>query len=134
MHGLAGWFECELAEGVWMTNSPLVSLGIGRPQAFLPIDRPQAVKAGDVIRAPIMARSSDNLIAWEVGHAASGDKFSHSTWTGRLLMKEQLRRSHPDYVPRTRSHTARARMLVLGNRYGQRTVRQIKGSHVARTH
>ena len=23
MHGLGGWFECELAEGVWMTNSPL---------------------------------------------------------------------------------------------------------------
>ena len=31
MHGLAGWFECELAEGVWMTNSPLAERRINRP-------------------------------------------------------------------------------------------------------
>ena len=37
LDGLAGWFECELAEGVWMTNSPLADNPIRRPQAFLPI-------------------------------------------------------------------------------------------------
>ena len=37
MHGLIGWFECELADGVWMTNSPLADRRIERSQAFLPI-------------------------------------------------------------------------------------------------
>ena len=46
MHGLAGWFECELAEGVWMTNSPLADRRINRSQAFLPIDEAVPVKAG----------------------------------------------------------------------------------------
>ena len=39
LHGLTGWFDCELATGVWMTNSPLVKQAIDRPQAFLPIDQ-----------------------------------------------------------------------------------------------
>ena len=51
MHGLAGWFECELAEGVWMTNSPLSDRAIQRSQAFLPIDEAVPVKAGDSVRA-----------------------------------------------------------------------------------
>jgi protein arginine N-methyltransferase 1 len=46
MHGLAGWFECELAENVWMTNSPLSAQAIMRPQAFLPIDGPLGCEGG----------------------------------------------------------------------------------------
>ena len=38
MHGLAGWFDCELADGVSMTNSPLSDRAIDRSQAFLPIE------------------------------------------------------------------------------------------------
>ena len=66
VHGLAGWFECELAEGVWMTNSPLADDPIRRPQAFLPIDEAVEVKADDTLRATVMARPADHLIAWVV--------------------------------------------------------------------
>jgi SAM-dependent methyltransferase len=125
MHGLAGWFECELAENVWMTNSPLSGHAIMRPQAFLPIDGPLAVKAGDVIAANVMARPADNLIAWDVRHPASGRKFSHSTWLGDLLMQEQLAKTRPDHVPQL-SRIARARVLVLGYCDGQRSVGQIQ--------
>ena len=47
--GLAGWFECALAEGVWMTNSPLAEKPIRRPQAFLPIGEAMPVREGDLV-------------------------------------------------------------------------------------
>lgn len=125
MHGLAGWFECELAENVWMTNSPLSPRAIKRSQAFLPIDGPLAVKAGDSVSATIMARPADHLIAWEVRHPASGRKFSHSTWQGDLLMQEQLRASRPDHVPQL-SRVARAKGIVLSYCDDQRTVGEIR--------
>ncbi|OQC17494.1 methyltransferase domain-containing protein [Candidatus Skiveiella danica] len=125
MHGLAGWFECELAENVWMTNSPLSAQAIKRSQAFLPIDGPLAVKAGELVSATVMARPADRLIAWDVRHPASGRKFSHSTWLGDLLMHEQLNRTRPDHVPQL-SRAARARALVLSYCDGQRSVGQIQ--------
>ena len=132
MHGLAGWFECELAENVWMTNSPLSGHAIKRPQAFLPIDGALAVKAGDVIAATVMARPADHLIAWEVRHPASGRKFSHSTWLGDLLLQEQLAKTRPDHLPQL-SRMARARILVLGYCDGRRSVGQIQAA-VLREH
>ena len=125
LHGLAGWFECELAENVWMTNSPLSARAIKRSQAFLPIDGPLVVKAGDIINATVMARPADHLIAWEVRHPATGKKFSHSTWKGDLLMQEQLGKTRPAHVPQL-SRVARAKALVMGYCDGQRSVAQIQ--------
>lgn len=132
IHGLVGWFECELAENVWMTNSPLSAQAIKRPQAFLPIDGPLAVKAGDIVSATVMARPADHLIAWEVRHPATGKKFSHSTWQGDLLMQEQLRRNRPNHVPQP-TRMAHARGIVMGYCDGGRTVGQIQES-VLREH
>ena len=125
LHGLAGWFECELAENVWMTNSPLSAEAIKRSQAFLPIDGPLSVKAGDIVSATVMARPADRLIAWEVRHPASGSKFNHSTWLGDLLMQEQLGKTRPGHVPQL-SRVARAKALVMGYCDGHRTVAQIR--------
>jgi protein arginine N-methyltransferase 1 len=132
MHGLAGWFECELADGVWMTNSPLADRRINRSQVFLPIDEAVSVQAGDSVKARIMARPADNLIAWIVDFPASGRRFSHSTWQGMLLAPEDLMRSQPDRVPRL-SREGRARIAVLGYCDGRRTAREIEQS-VLRDH
>ena len=125
LHGLAGWFECELAEGVWMTNSPLSDSGIDRSQAFLPIDEPLPVKSGEVLDVTVMARPADHMIAWVVAHPVSGRRFSHSTWQGDLLDREQMVRSHPDHIPQV-SRTAHARSLVLGYCDGQRSMAQVQ--------
>ncbi len=125
MHGLAGWFECELADGVWMTNSPLSDRRINRPQAFLPIAEAVPVKAGDWLRAKIMTRPADHLIAWIVDFPASGRRFNHSTWQGMLLAPEDLPRSQPDRVLRL-SREGRARITVLGYCDGRRTAREIE--------
>jgi len=125
MHGVAGWFECELAENVWMTNSPLAEKPIHRPQAFLPIGEAVAVKGGDVVRATIMTRPAEHLIAWTVEFSATGQRFSHSTWQGMLLSPEVLVRSKPNHVPQL-SHAGRARITVLGYCDGKRSAQEIE--------
>jgi hypothetical protein len=125
LHGLAGWFECELAEGVWMTNSPMAEGSIGRPQAYLPIHEALPVKAGDRLDVTVMARPDDHVIAWTVVHPSSGRRFSHSTWQGDLPNREQLVRGHPEHVPKV-SRSAHARGVVLGYCDGLRTVAQVR--------
>jgi hypothetical protein len=132
LHGLAGWFECELADGVWMTNSPLSDSRIDRSQAFLPINEALPMKAGEVLDVTVMARPADHLIAWVVGHPASGRRFSHSTWQGDILEQERLAKSHPNHVPRL-SRTAHARNVVLGYCDGNRSVAQVQAA-VVRDH
>ena len=125
LHGLAGWFECELAEDVWMTNSPLSDVGIDRSQAFLPIDQALPVKCGEVLDVTVMARPADHIIAWVVEHPTSGRRFSHSTWQGDLLDRELIVRSHPEHIPHV-SRTAHARSLVLGYCDGKRSMAQVQ--------
>lgn len=124
-HGLGGWFQCELADGVWMTNSPLSDEAIQRPQAFLPIAEPVAVRAGDRVDLSVMARPADHLIAWVVELPASGQRFSHSTWQGLLLSPEDLARSRPDRVPRL-SREGEARRTILAYCDGRRTAQEIE--------
>lgn len=130
--GLAGWFDCELTEGVWMTNSPLSSEAINRPQAYLPISEPVAVQAGETVKATVMTRPSENMIAWVVDFPAAGLHFRHSTWQGMSLSPADLVRAAPTRVP-VQGHAARARQTVLGYCDGQRTSSDIEAA-VLRDH
>ena len=125
MHGLAGWFECELVEGVWMTNSPLAERPIRRNQAFLPIDEAVRVSAGDPVRVTVMARPADDLIAWIVDFPRTGRRFSHSTWQGSLLAPDELTRAHPQRVPNL-SREGAAHVTVLGYCDGRRSAQEIE--------
>lgn len=124
LHGLAGWFDCELAPGVSMTNSPLSDRAIDRPQAFLPVEESVPVHAGDVVRASVMTRHDDHLIAWVV-ELPSGRRYSQSTWPGMPSLPHDLVRSRPDHVPRL-TRPARAAAIVLGYCDGMRSVREIE--------
>ena len=125
VHGLGGWFDCELCEGVHMTNSPLAETPIRRPQVFLPIDEPVAVKAGDPASVTVMARPDDRLIAWSVEFPATGRRFSQSTWQGMLLAPEDPMRADPARVP-TLSREGVARGIVLDYCDGKRSARDIE--------
>jgi len=125
MHGLGGWFECELGDGIWMTNSPLADQPVQRPQAIFPIGEPVSVKAGDCVKATIMARPSDNLIAWSVEFLVDGRRFNHSTWQGMALGPEEIIRANPNRVPQL-SLRGKARMTILSYCDGRRTVREIE--------
>ncbi|MGH6628348.1 MAG: hypothetical protein ACREB3_01295, partial [Burkholderiales bacterium] len=125
IHGVAGWFDCELAENVWMTNSSLTEKPIHRPQAFLPIGEAVPAKGGDVVTVTIMVRPAEQLIAWTVEFSTTGQRFSHSTWQGMLLSPEILIRAKPNHVPQL-SREGRARMTVLGYCDGKRTTQEIE--------
>lgn len=125
MHGLVGCFDCELAEGVRMTNSPLSERAIHRPQAFLPVDESINVKMGDCIIVKIMARPADNVITWVVEFPASDHRLSHSTWKGTVLSPEDLIRAKPTRFPKL-SRQGRERLTVLRYCDGRRTAQEIE--------
>ena len=124
LHGVAGWFEGELAEGVWMTNSPVAERPIQRPQAFLPIGEVIAVNAGEEIAVTVMARPRDEVTAWVV-ETSSGRTCRHSTWRGLPLSPADIARADPARV-RHPTRDARARMTVLDYCDGRRTAHEIE--------
>lgn len=125
LHGLSGWFDCELADDVWMTNSPMSDRAIDRSQAFLPIEEPFPVRAGDMVNVTVMTRPTDHLIAWVIEIPSSGMRASHTTWPAMPSLPTDLIRTRSDHVPRL-SREGRACVAVLGYCDGQRTVKEIE--------
>jgi protein arginine N-methyltransferase 1 len=123
LHGLAGWFRCELAGGVWMTNSPLAEERIQRPQAFLPLADAVRVAAGERVRCTIMARPKEDFLAWVV--ETGGKRQSHSTWNSLLLGEKDLRAGNRNAVARL-SGEGRAKLAILGYCDGVRTAAEIE--------
>ena len=124
LHGIAGWFECELAPGVWMTNSPLAARPIQRPQALLPIREIATVNAGECLAVSVMAKPRDEILAWVV-ETASGGRFSQSTWHAAPLTVDHVERADPGRVPR-KNREGMARLTVLGYCDGRRTAGEIE--------
>ncbi len=125
LDGVAGWFECELADRVWMTNAPLADSRINREQTYLPIQKSISVSVGDVLKVSIMMRPADNLIAWTLACPEKGFSFSQSTWHGLVLDPAAIVRAKPDRIPQL-SKQGLARLAVLASCDGGRTVADIQ--------
>jgi protein arginine N-methyltransferase 1 len=130
LHGLGGWFNAELAPGIFMTNSPLSPERIQRRQVFFPIDRPVQVAAGDQARIRMTVRPADSVVNWNVDvlDAATGAKrasFRHSTWKGMLIPSEDLAHTRPDFKPRLIPR-GEGRRTVVNLCDGSRTLTQIE--------
>jgi protein arginine N-methyltransferase 1 len=85
LDGLAGWFACEIADGVWMTNSPLAPDQLRRSQVFLPFAAPLSVVAGDSVAVEVSVRHETALIAWRARVARTGQAARQSTWQSTIL-------------------------------------------------
>jgi Ribosomal protein L11 methyltransferase (PrmA) len=131
LHGVAGWFEAQLAPGVTMTNSPLSAQRINRPQVYLPIDASIPVKAGDSVSVRISMAPLEELATWTVEIPSAGRVFRHSTFKGMLLPEEDLLHTHPDFVPRLNKNGL-ARQAALALCDGSRSRAQIELDLVAR--
>ena len=125
LDGIAGWFDCRLIDGVYMTNSPVADERLDRPQAFLPLEEPIAVSAGEIIRATIMVRHLDSVIGWVIELPEKGQKYSHNTFNGLLLDREDIARMQPDRTAALNDR-GRARQLVLSYCDGQRTIAEVE--------
>jgi protein arginine N-methyltransferase 1 len=125
LDGLVGWFDCRLVDDIRMTNSPLSGEPLRRPQAYLPLKEPVTVSEGDRIRAKVMARHLDNVIAWVVEMPESNTRFDQSTFNGLLLDQEALTRAHPDRIARL-NERGRARQIVLSYCDGKGSVAEVE--------
>ena len=124
VHGLAGWFDCELADGVWMTNSPFTSDSIKRPQAYFPLEHPIAAQAGDVLQTEFRIRHDDTIIAWTVAEPATGKRQKMTNWKSRALTERDLRARHTD--PLSLNREGQARQAILGLVDGERSADEIE--------
>ena len=129
LDGFAGWFECELADDLWMTNSPLASGRIDRHQVFLAFDQPIPVCAGDRVEASVSIRPEDGLIGWTVRAPHDGRRQKYSNWGDRALAPGDLV-AQTDRVPRL-STVGSARRILYSYLDGQRTLAEIEQAMLA---
>lgn len=81
VHGLAGWFNAELMQGLTVSNGPgdrASHWGL----AFFPIDRPVRVDRGNRILAEISSSGNGEFWNWRID--VNGHRFEQSTRRGTL--------------------------------------------------
>lgn len=127
--GLAGWFNAELAEGVWMTNSPLVEDRLARHNVFLPCLESFAVRAGEEIAVSLRFRTDGEMIAWSVT-TPGGKPQRMSTWNSRVLTPADL--ASDSGRPPVLTRSGRGRLALLDLVDGQRTVAEIEAEMLSR--
>lgn len=127
--GFAGWFDCELAEGVQMTNSPLDPNSIRRAQAFFPARQSFAVSAGETVRVGVRFLSDNSMIAWTIVPPGGANVQRLSTFNSAVLAPADLVKQQGR--PLALNHYGEARQLVLTQVDGVRTAEDIIASLLA---
>ena len=89
MQGLAGWFASELAEGVWLSNSPVDTGAIKRNQVFLPCRKPIALLEGDSVEVALQFRFDSEMFGWKV-RGPDGKRQNMSTFKSLVLGEADL--------------------------------------------
>jgi protein arginine N-methyltransferase 1 len=125
LDGLLGCFDAELSDDIRISNSPLAADSLQRSQAFLPLGEPVSVRQGEKIRATVMVRPVDNILAWTLVLPEQDRRFSLTTFNGLLLDDTALERSRADRVARL-NERGRARQVVLSYCDGARTVAEVE--------
>jgi len=94
-HGIAVWFDAELADGIGFSNRP------GAPEliygnAFLPFPRPVEVSQGERVSVKLRADlvKDDYVWTWDTDFTDQKIGFKQSTFFSVPLSVEQLRKSH----------------------------------------
>lgn len=94
-HGIALWFETELADGIGFSNRP------GQPETvygngFFPFSRPVAVREGERVAVKLRADlvQSDYVWRWDTDFTEQKIEFWQSTFFGTAFSPEQLRKKH----------------------------------------
>ena len=113
LDAIGGWFLADLSHGVELTNAPGASRRLTRRNVVLPI-RPQAVVPGDRVDLQLQVLPADLIVSWKgtIQTARGEHAFSHSTLSGMLLTRDDLRRLEPGTAPRL-TERGRARLTIL---------------------
>ena len=108
VHGLAIWFDCEVADGIVFSNSPASPTRQIYGQAFFPWSRPVDLSPGDIVSVQIRADhvGLDYVWGWNTDIATASEpsrklaSFRQSTFLGALLSSEQVRKRAQAFVPK----------------------------------
>ena len=131
LHGLGCWFVAQLSPSVTMSNSPLSEQRVDRRNVFFPLDRPVPVQPGDSVAVTMRILPVQIAVTWKVEIRKKDRpeterlRFAHSTLKGMLIAREDLKRTHPAFVP-TLSPWGTARLTVLKLCDGTRPLAQIE--------
>jgi protein arginine N-methyltransferase 1 len=94
-HGLAVWFDTELAGGVGFSNQP------GEPEliygaGFFPFPRPVEINEGERVEVKLRADmvQDDYVWRWDTNFTEQKIEFRQSTFYGVALSTEQLRKKY----------------------------------------
>ncbi len=130
-HGIAVWFETELADGVGFSNAP------GEPETiyastFFPWLNPAPLAAGQSVRVDLQAKLLERDYFWrwttKVGSMESPDKiiaqFGQSQLHGSFLSLAALQRGASTFVPRI-SETGRMQQRTLELMDGSASLEEI---------
>jgi len=97
-HGIAVWFDSDLADGIGFSNRPgLPELIYGN--GFLPFSRPVEVNEGEQIVLKLRADfvQDDYVWSWATHFTEQKIRFKQSTFWGVALSPEQLRKKYAQH-------------------------------------
>lgn len=105
-HGLAIWFDAELADGVGFSNCPGQPAGV-YGALFLPWEEPVPLAPGQSVRVQLQAKAMEENYFWRwasriepAGHAREAAiEFDQSILQGALLSPAKLVKKSSLYVP-----------------------------------
>lgn len=121
--GVAGWFDCQLAGPVRMTNNPLAPESIQRSQAFLPAERSFAVEAGDEIGVTVRFRADETMLSWSIQPPHGAPRQQMSTFNSTVLLPADLVREPGRQL--SLSAEGKARAFVLSKVDGHRSADEV---------
>ena len=128
-HGVGGWCVAELGAGVELTASPLSPDRIDRRNVFFPAEQAIQVQPGDEVRIHVNVMPLEFVVTWKVElRSASGERkarFTHSTFRGMLMPKEDVVRTSPDFVPKI-NKWGKARSSILSLCDGVHSLREVE--------
>jgi protein arginine N-methyltransferase 1 len=132
-HGLAVWFDAELAEGIGFSNAP------GEPpciygQAFFPWPEPVPVREGDLVEVSLRARLVQDEYVWVWESTVRGReapeqvrcRFRQSTFHAAPLSKDRLAKLASNHVPRL-NDDGQVALFALERMRGQASLGELAG-------
>lgn len=131
LHGVGGWVVTQLSDGISFSTSPLAPT-IEWSHSFFPIEKPLPIQKGDSIRVRISTNDGAEW-RWRVEVYRGGEEpnrriaeFDQSTFFGSPILKTNLSRAAPGYIPRISRH-GEVELFVLNLlRDGSSTIHDIK--------
>ncbi|MBI2059054.1 MAG: 50S ribosomal protein L11 methyltransferase [Nitrospirae bacterium] len=91
LHGIGLWFEFRLARGIWLSTRPPLRLSPAvHRHAFLPLERPLPVRAGERLRLRLtLLPGFEWMWRWSV-HSSSHALADQSSLDGLLLSADRI--------------------------------------------